>query len=224
MKIIFRPIPHDPVEIIMGQSIWFHPCEDADAISVTANPEGFTTQNRVGQLLGYDQEVMINAAKACNEKYEIAILNKSTPPLLLVPQTYGKKDSLFLINDLFAACNQLKVKKLHFTHFGFIQKELPKSEVEQILRVMRHTLGESSIDTVVFDVDARVIDEIQQILQLNNLNSSLEERKHEADLDWCVRVLSTLNQNHRFFNSNYYPSDEERGRSSKSFKENIVSK
>jgi len=147
----------------MGQYIWFHPCEDADAISVTANPEGFTTQNRVGQLLGYDQEVIIDAAKACNDKYEIVILDKSTPPLLLVPQTYGKKDSLFLINDLIAACNHLKVKKLHFTHFGFIQKELPKSEVEKILHIMRHTLSESSIDTVVFDVDSRVFDEIQKL-------------------------------------------------------------
>jgi hypothetical protein len=69
MKIIFRPIHHDPMEIIVGQFIWFHPIEDADAISVTANPDGFTTQNRVGQLLGYDQKVMVDAAKICNEKY-----------------------------------------------------------------------------------------------------------------------------------------------------------
>jgi hypothetical protein len=164
MKIIFRPIPHNPTEIIMGQFIWFHPCEDADAISVTANPEGFTTQNRVGQLLGYDQEVMIDAAKACNDKYEIAILNKSTPPLLLVPQTYGKKDSLFLINDLIAACNHLKVKRLHFTHFGFIQKELPKSEVEQILRVILDSHIQSTIETVIWDVDSRVKDALQTIV------------------------------------------------------------
>ena len=148
----------------MGQFIWFHPCEDADAISVTANPEGFTTQNRVGQLLGYDQEVMIDAAKACNDKYEIAILNKSTPPLLLVPQTYGKKDSLFLINDLITACNHLKVKRLHFTHFGFIQKELPKSEVEQILRVILDSHIQSTIETVIWDVDSRVKDALQTIV------------------------------------------------------------
>jgi hypothetical protein len=59
---------------------------------------------------------MVDAAKACNDKYEIAILDKSTPPLLLVPQTYARKDSLFLINDLIAACNHLRVKRLHFTH------------------------------------------------------------------------------------------------------------
>ncbi len=38
MKIIFRLIPHDPMEIIMGHFIWFHPCAGVDAISVTANP------------------------------------------------------------------------------------------------------------------------------------------------------------------------------------------
>ena len=162
MKIIFRPIPHNPTEIIMGQFIWFHPCEDADAISVTANPEGFTTQNSVRHLLGYDQEVMVDAAKASNDKYEIAILNKSTPPLLLVPQTYGKKDSLFLINDLIAACNHLKVKKLHFTHFGFIQKKLPKNEVKEILRVMLDPHIQSTIEIVIWDVDSRVEGEFKK--------------------------------------------------------------
>jgi len=174
MKIIFRPILHDPMEIIMGHFIWFHPCEGVDAISVTANPSGFTTQNRVGQLLEYDQKVMADTAKECNRKYEIAILNKSRPLLLLVPQTYGRKDSLFLINDLIAACNHLKVKMLHFTHFGFIQKELPKSEVEQILRVMLDSHIQSTIETVVWDVDSRVKDELQTVVL--NLNISGDDR------------------------------------------------
>ena len=50
---------------------------------------------------------------------------------------------------------------------------------------------------------------------MNQIYSSLEERKHEADLEWCVAVLSTINQNHRYFASNYYPTDEERGRNSR---------
>lgn len=174
MKIIFRSIPHNPVEIIMGHFIWFHPCEDVDAISATANPEGFTTQNRVGHLHGYDYEVMFDSAKACNDKYEIAILNKSMPPLLLVPQTYGRKDSLFLINDLIAACNHLRVKRLHFTHFGFIQKELPRSEVQQILRVMLDPHTMSTIETIVWDVDSRVKDALKIIVAELALGGGLE--------------------------------------------------
>ena len=175
MEIIYRPIRHDPMEIIMGQFIWFHPVANMDAISVTANPDGFTTQSRVGQLLGYDQEVMVDAAKACNDKYEITILNKNTPPLLLVPQTYGRKDSLFLINDLIAACNHLKVKKLHFTHFGFIQKELPKNEVEQILRVMLDPHIHTTVETVVWDVDSRVKDELQTIVSDLGLSGGVDD-------------------------------------------------
>ena len=159
------------MEIIMGHFIWFHPCEDVDAISVTANPEGFTTQNSVGHSLGYDQEVMVDAAKACNDKYEIAILKKSTPPLLLVPQTYGRKDSLFLINDLIAACKHLKVKRLHFTHFGFIQKELPKSEVEQILKFMLNPPTQISLDTVIWDIDTRAVQDLQTISAAMGLNN-----------------------------------------------------
>jgi len=159
------------MEIIMGQFIWFHPVANMDAISVTANPDGFTTQSRVGQLLGYDQEVMVDAAKVCNDKYEIAILNKSTPPLLLVPQTYGRKDSLFLINDLIAACKHLKVKRLHFTHFGFIQKELPKNEVVQILQVMTDPYIQSTIETIMWDIDSRVKDALETIV--SDLNFSV---------------------------------------------------
>lgn len=170
MKVIYRSIRHDPMEIFMGQFIWFNPCEDVDAISVTANPEGFTTQSRVGQLLGYDQEVMADAAKVCNDKYEIVILNKSTPPLLLVPQTYGRKDSLFLINDLIAACNHLKVKRLHFTHFGFIQKELPKNEVVQILQVMLDPYIQSTIETIMWDIDSRVKDALETIVSELNFS------------------------------------------------------
>ena len=163
------------MEILMGQFIWFHPCEDMDAISVTANPEGFTTQNSVGQLLGYDQKVMVDAANESNDKYEIAILNKSTPPLLLVPQTYGRKDSLFLINDLIAACNHLRVKRLHFTHFGFIQKELPKSEVEKILQIMLDPHIQSTIETVVWDVDSRVKGALQTIVSDLGLSGGVDD-------------------------------------------------
>jgi hypothetical protein len=118
---------------------------------------------------------MVDAAKACNDKYEIAILNKSIPPLLLVPQTYGKKDSLFLINDLMAACNHLRVKRLHFTHFGFIQKELPRSEVEQILQVMHDPHMQSTIETVVWDVDSRVKEALKFIVAELALGGSLDD-------------------------------------------------
>ena len=122
---------------------------------MTANPEGFTTQNRVGQLLGYDQELMVDAAKACNDKYEIAILNKSTPPLLLVPQTYGKKDSLFLIHDLIAGCNHLRVKKLHFTHFGFIQSHDATKDFVRILEIFLNPLIELSLRELIWEIDIR---------------------------------------------------------------------
>lgn len=80
MEIIYRPIRHDPMEIIMGQFIWFHPVANMDTISVTANPDGFTTQSRVGQLLGYDQEVMVMQPKYAMTNMKLRFLTK-VPPL-----------------------------------------------------------------------------------------------------------------------------------------------
>jgi len=176
MLIIFRSLHHNPYEIIMGQFIWFYPCDGVDAISVTANPEGFTTQNRVGQLLGYTQDEMVVAANECNLRFEIAILNKSTPSLLLVPQTRGKKDSSFLVQDLVSACNKLDVKNLHFTHYGFIQNKLSESEFIEIFTFMMNPLTQNTLRSIIWDIDVRAKSDLKSIYQ--NLSNQLP-RSHE---------------------------------------------
>jgi hypothetical protein len=34
---------------------------------------------------------------------------------------------------------------------------------------------------------------------------------HSPNIQWLLDVLSTLNPNHRYFQKNYYPSEEELG-------------
>ena len=155
MQIIFKSIQHNPQEIIMGQYIWFYPCDGVDAISVTANSEGFTAQNRVGQFLEYTQDDMVTAANICNSKYEIAVLNKRFTTFFLVPQTRGQKDSILLIQDLVNACNALEIKTLHFTHYGFVQKKLPENEIIEIFKLILNPKTHTTLESIVWDIDLR---------------------------------------------------------------------
>lgn len=163
MQIFFRPIKHDPIEILMGQFIWFHPHGAVDAISVTANANGFTTHNRVWEFLGFPEEDMISAANFCNEKNDIFLLGNKKPYLLLVPQTHGQKNSSFLIKKLILICNVHSIKSLHFTHYGFIQKRLPELEVQHILNELIEPKNNVNIDLLIWDIDSRAVDTMQTL-------------------------------------------------------------
>jgi len=78
VKIIIRPIQHDPMEIIMGQAIWFTPLNDVDGISATANIEGFTPLTSITNAYDWDRELINQASYKCNSKGEIAISKQVT--------------------------------------------------------------------------------------------------------------------------------------------------
>lgn len=148
----------------MGQFIWFYPYNSADAISVSANPIGFTTQNRVGDYLGYSIDEMLSSANLCNERDDIFLLDKKKPYLMLVPKTRGQRNVSLLIQKLILDCNQYEIKNLHFTHYGFVQKKLPELEVQQILGELELAQQKSRIESLIWDIDSRSADQFRAIL------------------------------------------------------------
>jgi hypothetical protein len=163
MEIIFRPIQHTFDEVIMGQAIWFRPINGVDAISATANASGFTPLTSIARAYDWQREAIQEAVKQCNEKGEVAVLNRLKPNLFLVPKTKGESNSLFYITDLLLAINHLKISTLHFTHYGFIQNKLPVNEIEQILEVMLNPLTKSTLKQVIWDIDVRQDDKMEYL-------------------------------------------------------------
>jgi hypothetical protein len=155
MEIIFREMPHTYHEVVMGQKIWFPESIESDAISATANSGGFTPLTAIARRYDWDRDLVDQASTECNRVGEIAVINDVKPKLLLVPKTKGKAEVTFLIDDLIAAANAIKVDVLNFTHFGFVQNKLPKEEVNSILRVMMSPQTKSTIRVVVWDIDFR---------------------------------------------------------------------
>ena len=155
MEILFRPIQHDPMEIIMGQAIWFSPINGIDGISATANTEGFTPLTSIANAYDWDRNLINQASQECNSKKEIAIVRQVKPTLFLVPKTKGNSNTEFLIEDLIYANNEMRIENLHFTHYGFIQNKLPKNELEIIIQYLRSLSLKRSIKKIMIDVDKR---------------------------------------------------------------------
>lgn len=166
MEILFRPIQHDPMEIIMGQAIWFSPINGIDGISATANTEGFTPLTSIANSYEWDGNLIRKATHECNAKAQIAIVKQVKPTLLLVPKTKGNSDTEFLIQDLISAINEIKIENLHFTHYGFIQNNCISKEITSVLNSLRTSSHKSNLKKLTIDIDERKIKDVLKIEKL----------------------------------------------------------
>jgi hypothetical protein len=172
MRMAFRTIVNTPHEIQMGQKIWFRGIEGYDTVSVTANNSGFTPLDAVRRFFGFDYDLMNQAATACNNAGEVAVVRTLSPRLLLVPKTRGRGNTEFFIEDLFQAATAICAVNLHFTHYGFLQGRFPKEEALTVIEAMLSPRLATTIERVVIDVDERVVDKFIKELR----SASLLER------------------------------------------------
>lgn len=147
----------------MGHALWHYPVSGCDAVSATANANGFTPLTAIDRELGWNRDVVVNAANACNSKQEVCVVSLS-PVLFLVPATKGKGDALFLISDLVAATRVVNVKALHMTHFGFIQGNIPMPEIFTVLQYLLNNSCTLGLNRIVFDIDSRIQSSFYKLL------------------------------------------------------------
>ena len=159
MQIQLRAIWRDECEASMGMPLFFSPSHDVDAISVTANEtQGFTTLTNIINKYqwGHTHRNLIDkTTKKSNEINQVGILNFLEPSLLLVPKTRGDHTDPLLITDLLLACDQLKVKTLHFSHYSFLNGLFPTDEIKTCLKVMLNPVVNTSVERVIWDIDKR---------------------------------------------------------------------
>ncbi len=159
MQLIFCVREHNFDEIGMGHQLGFPAIRGVDAISATANVEGFTPLTAIARTYGWQRDYLERASAECNQRQEVAVLNMLTPNLLLVPKTKGDSgwlpDADRLATDLLAAVSHLRVSALHFTHFGFLQGTPPEMEMRRILELLLSPLQKSSLKVLYWDIDQR---------------------------------------------------------------------
>jgi hypothetical protein len=163
MDIRFRPIAHTADEIAMGQMLWHYPIADCDAISATANPNGFTPLTAIDREYGWSRDVIAQAADQCNRAHEVCVVSLR-PTLFLVPATKGKGNADFLVKDLFSATRTAKVSALHMTHFGFMQGHIPTDEISTVLHYIFMKSSAIGLNNIVFDIDSRIEAEFYKLM------------------------------------------------------------
>lgn len=143
-----------------------------DAISITANWNGFTTLR--GYALNPKWKEVLNEEmiQRCNQNEEIIALDVTEPTLFLVPRTKGHGATDKLMADLFSLINKRNIQILKFTHYSCLRGNLPEKEIIGILNFLFNPSLRTTLKKLIWKVDPRAEDEIRDIFFQVNLKFS----------------------------------------------------
>ena len=179
MKIIFRAHVHTEAEIQVGHKLGFSGLQGVDAVSATANAEGFTPLTAAARIYGWDRDLITRASQQCNERKEVAIVHQVTPTLLLVPKVTGRTSYKYTVEgcaiDLLMAAKHLKIKSLHFTHFGFMQSHKVADDFRKVLEIILNPLSDLPLEELIWEIDYRGLRALQSAYQTVRLRFHLPD-------------------------------------------------
>lgn len=167
----------DPTEVQMGQYLYFYDqfMDECDAISVSANPSGFTPLSTISSVLGWDWDMVNKFAAEVNERNEVGVSRCLSHKLLLVPHVLNNLPQYRLAEDLFKACNAIKANTLRFTHYGLILGAFPREQIKSIMEYIIDNEDSLSIEKIYWDIDERFEQEVATLWnELRNLVAPTE--------------------------------------------------
>jgi hypothetical protein len=159
MDITLSPYPSPCVENI-----------SPDAISVTANWNGFTTLRGYASDPKWREMLTEEIIEECNQNQEIITIDTINPILFLVPMTRGQGATYKLMANLFAAIDQQNVKILEFTHYACLRGKIPEKEIFEIASFLFSNTLETSLVKLIWRVDPRAEYAIRDIFFQANPN------------------------------------------------------
>lgn len=136
---------------------------DVDAISVTANWNGFTILRGYASSPEWRDVLTEELVQSCNLSNKVVALDGPEMMLFLVPRTKGHGTTLKLITDLFVAIERHKIKTLDFTHYACLRGNLPEGEILEILNFLFNPKLTTCLETLIWKVDARMEDEMRDL-------------------------------------------------------------
>lgn len=181
VKIVFRVSVSTSDEILMGHKLWFSDINGVEAISATASSDGFTPLYALARTYGWSRDLVDIAAAQCNLRREVAIVSQLTPTLLLVPKTVGRLTYKHTVEgyavELLRAAKLLKIERLHFTHFGFIQSHDATKDFVRILEIFMNPLIELSLRELIWEIDIRGLKALEDAYHDVSIRFRLLENK-----------------------------------------------
>jgi len=160
-------VNHDYDELHMRHKYWFDYFPGCSGISATANMDGFTVLNAIKMRFRWNSDLIQDAADACNRRDEIAILDRLTPKLFLVPRTKvdDPAKSKFYMTDLLAAVEKVGIRDLQFSHYSFTDHLGFKGELETVLETIYCERSTTKLEHLVLDMDARIVRKVLRFIK-----------------------------------------------------------
>lgn len=141
-----------------------------DAISVTANWNGFTTLRGYASDPKWREILTEEIIGECNQNQEIITIETANPILFLVPMTKGQGATYKLMASLFSAIDQKNVQILEFTHYACLRGKLPEKEIFEIVSFLFSSPLKTSLKKLIWRVDPRAENKIRDIFFRANSN------------------------------------------------------
>jgi hypothetical protein len=141
-----------------------------DCVSATANTDGFTPLTSLMRVYPWNEELIVETCKKCNQKSMPIVLENLWPRLVLVPQSKGELNPT--LTAAYAKClNEGNVRNMHFSHYGFVQNRMALSELNDILLAIECE-GEMANEMMMYiDIDTRSKNEMDKFLLMRSGNS-----------------------------------------------------
>lgn len=167
MELIIRPIHHstnpvNSVRIIQPES----PVLEADAVSVTANPDPSSPMGVTCNLYRWKRDLVHRAAVRVNRAKKVGALVSQTPKIFLIPKTLGKEPVEQLMQELMDAIDEEGVEVLHFSHYRTIKYGFPIQEITSVLAAISRRQSKSSLRVLIWDIDSQFREEMAVLKRL----------------------------------------------------------
>jgi len=164
-RIVPRAIFNTAEEIELGKVVHYKPAL-ADGIALIADANGFTTLNAVARLLNCDLEGIRKISELTNEKNQCyAMPEVEERTLIFSPIQKDDEDPLFNIMKVMGCAEFERISILNYTNYNLIKEEFPVGDIECVLRVMNTATGDDMPNKIIFDIDARYLNELNQCLR-----------------------------------------------------------
>jgi hypothetical protein len=183
MQFIFRIQKNTETEIDLGHKVSFTVADGADALSVSANSNGFTPLTAAFRAMYLDPKIFEDQILDCRRSNKVVELKNTifdNPKIILVPPTRGITGK-FSTYEYYAVrileiCNLHKLKNLHFTHYGFLNGGYDFIEVQRVMTTLLHPLIFTTLEKIYFEIDYRYSDEFINIYKFVNDNFNMRKK------------------------------------------------
>jgi len=200
MKIVFKSHTNTSEEIELGHKVGFSTIKGIDAISLSANLNGFTPATAVLRHLGYEKDKFKHIEEQCRADGTVELYKEYKPNLIFIPPTRGisgkHKSMEYFIAKTLQICNYENYKTLHFTHFGFVNGEFQHLDIFKIFSVILNPLIYTTLDVFYWEIDSRYLNDLMLCYQHINSdcfrnNSGKPEVIHSPEFEYVDYISNS---------------------------------